>query len=47
MIKPLKIRTRICNRCDKAFKSTGKFSTICQNCNKIEIRKREKYIKHI
>ena len=33
-INPMRIYQRICERCNKLFKATGKFCTICTKCQK-------------
>ena len=40
--KPLKMYDRICERCNKQFKATGKFCTVCNECNKSILRWKKK-----
>ncbi len=36
--KSLEIYNRVCDRCNKPFKATGKFCGVCNKCNKSLIR---------
>ena len=41
--KPLKIRTKICKRCDKTYKTEHRNSRVCPDCDqRIKIFKKNK-----
>lgn len=36
------MRKQICTRCKEFFDRTGKFEKVCDNCNKNNIKRRER-----